>query len=510
MTMDFDPARDDPRASDRTVFPDPTYKETVLRPLFDGAKAHHVEGFRRIDRAHLVMLAETGILRDEDARAIAGALKAIDRDLDVPSLTYTGEVEDFFFLIEAELRRRIGPDIAGRLHTGRSRNDIDHTLFKLALKERIDALAARLRGFVDALLATAERERETLIVAYTHGQPAQPDTFGHYLGAIAEFVLRDLERLTAARRIVDLSPMGAAAITTSGFPLDRHRMAALLGFAAPLENSYGCIASVDYVTATYGAIELIFLHLGRPIQDLQFWTSFEVGQIYVPNAFVQISSIMPQKRNPVPIEHLRHLASQTVGRARAMLDIVHNTPFTDMNDSEGETHETGYGAFASAFRVLDLLTALVPALRVDPRRVAENIRRSCITVTELADSLVRIEGLSFREAHEIASHVARAVVAADGSLPTDGYPPFAAAFAHATGRPPGIDGHRFADIVSPEHFVAVRGRFGGPAPAALGASLARYRDRLDAFEREAREHKESEAASARELAERFAALAGEP
>ena len=109
--------------------------------------------------------------------------------------------------------------------------------------------------------------------------------------------------------------MGAAAITTSGFPLDRQRMAQLLGFAAPLENSYGCIASVDYVTATYGAVELIFLHLGRPIQDLQFWTSFEVGQVYVPNAFVQISSIMPQKRNPVPIEHLRHLASQTVGRA---------------------------------------------------------------------------------------------------------------------------------------------------------------------------------------------------
>ncbi|HEX2552582.1 MAG TPA: argininosuccinate lyase [Microvirga sp.] len=508
--MDLDPTRDDPRASDRSAFPDPTYKETVLRPLFDGAKAHHVAGFRRIDRAHLVMLAETGILRGEDARAIAGALEAIDRDLDVPSLTYTGEVEDFFFLIEKELRRRIGPEVAGRLHTGRSRNDIDHTLFKLALKERIDALGARLRGFVDALLATAERERGTLIVAYTHGQPAQPDTFGHYLAAVAEFVLRDLERLMAARRIVDLSPMGAAAITTSGFPLDRHRMAELLGFAAPLENSYGCIASVDYVTATYSAIELTFLHLGRPIQDLQFWTSFEVGQIYVPNAFVQISSIMPQKRNPVPIEHLRHLASQTVGRARAMLDIVHNTPFTDMNDSEGETHEMGYGAFASAFRVLDLLTALVPALRVDPRRVAENIRKSCITVTELADSLVRIEGLSFREAHEIASTVARAVVAADGSLPGDGYAPFVAAFAHAAGRPPGIDAGRFAEIVSPEHFVAVRGRFGGPAPEALQASLLRYRDRLDAFEREAKGHAAREAGSARELAERFAALAGEP
>jgi argininosuccinate lyase len=321
--------------------------------------------------------------------------------------------------------------------------------------------------------------------------------------------LRDIERLAAARRIVDLSPMGAAAITTSGFPLDRHQMAELLGFAAPLENSYGCIASVDYVTSTYSAIELLFLHLGRPIQDLQFWTSFEVGQIYVPNAFVQISSIMPQKRNPVPIEHLRHLASQTVGRARAMLDIVHNTPFTDMNDSEGETQEMGYGTFTSAARVLDLLTALMPALRIDGRRVAENIRRSCITVTELADSLVRIEGLSFREAHEIAAAVARAVVAADGSLPTDGYEPFVKAFAHATGGQPKIDAARFAEIVSPKHFVAVRGRFGGPAPEALDAALARYRERLAAAEREADEIAAREAASAQELAQRFAALSGE-
>jgi len=250
MTMDHQPQRDDPRVSDRSTFPDPTYKETVLRPLFDGARAHHADGFRRIDRAHLVMLSETGILEPEQASAIARTLVAIDREIEVSSLVYTGEVEDFFFLIEKELHRRLGPDVAGRLHTGRSRNDIDHTLFKLALKGRIDDLAARLRGFAGTLIEVAERERDTLIVAYTHGQPAQPDTFGHYLAAVAEFVLRDLERLAAARRVVDLSPMGAAAITTSGFPLDRQRTAQLLGFAAPLENSHGCIAPGGYMTAT--------------------------------------------------------------------------------------------------------------------------------------------------------------------------------------------------------------------------------------------------------------------
>jgi len=499
----------DPRQDDESVFPDPVYKETVLKPLFDGAKAHHVEGFRRIDRAHLVMLREAGILDASQAGAIARALEAIDAEVNVPSLTYTGEVEDFFFLIEKELKRRLGPDLAGRLHTARSRNDIDHTLFKLGLKERIDGLVTKARHLADTLIQVAEREQATLIVAYTHGQPAQPTTFGHYLGAMIEVLLRDIVRLMEARDIVDRSPMGAAAITTSGFPISRQRMAELLGFSRPLRNSYSCIAAVDYITATYGAIELMFLHLGRPIQDLQFWTSFEVGQVYVPNAFVQISSIMPQKRNPVPIEHLRHLASQTFGRARAMLDIMHNTPFTDMNDSEGETQSMGYEAFASAGRVLDLLAALIAEIQIDGARVRENIRRSCITVTELADSLVRREGLSFREAHEISAAVARAVVAVQGDLAKDGYAAFLKAFAEATGRATSVDEATFAELVSPEHFVAVRDRFGGPAPQALQAALLQYRDELGALSAQAQVNAEREARAAAELNAKFKALLGE-
>ena len=500
----------DPRLADTSSFPDPVYKETVLRPLFDGAKTHHVDGFRAIDRAHLVMLAETGILTAEQAGAIAGALVEIDREVDPSALVYTGEVEDFFFLIEKELKARLGADLGGRLHTARSRNDIDHTLFKLGLKTRIDPLLARLRTLLAALIASAEREKATLIVAYTHGQPAQPTTFGHYLAAMIEVLARDIERLETARATVDLSPMGAAAITTTGFPIDRDRVAELLGFSRPLQNSYSCIAAVDYITSTYGALELLFLHLGRPIQDFQFWTSFEVGQIYVPNAFVQISSIMPQKRNPVPIEHMRHLASQTFGRARAVLDIMHNTPFTDMNDSEGETQGFGYQAFETAGRVLDLLAAFVGAIRIDPARVSANIRRSCITVTELADTLVRTEGLSFREAHEIAAAVARAVVAIGGDLGTDGYTPFRQTFEKATGRKAEMSVERFAEIVSPEYFVAVRTRLGGPAPAPLDRAIAGYREQLAAFEARAAARAEREEKAAQELETRFMALIGEP
>lgn len=498
----------DPRLADQSVFPDPVYKETVLAPLFDGAKDHHVEGFRAIDRAHLVMLAETGILDGAEARDLAVALENIDAEIEPSQLVYTGEVEDFFFLIEKELKKRVGPDLGGRLHTARSRNDIDHTLFKLGLRERLNVLIGKALKLHATLIDAAEREKETLIVAYTHGQPAQPTTFGHYLSAIVEFVGRDIERLFDAYRIVDLSPMGAAAITTTGFPTDRARVAELLGFAAPLQNSYSCIAGVDYVTSTYSAIELMFLHLGRPIQDFQVWTSFEVGQIYVPNSLVQISSIMPQKRNPVPIEHLRHLASQTAGRAHAMLSVVHNTPFTDMNDSEGETQAMGYQAFASAYRVLDLLAALIQQIRIDPKRVRDNISRSCITITELADSLVRREGLSFREGHEIAAAVAKAVVAQGGDLVRDGFGPFTAAFEKATGRRSALDEASFGEIVSPEYFVYVRTRFGGPAPEPLNAAISGYRQDAARLAQTHEQILRRQADAARLLKTRFDALKG--
>jgi argininosuccinate lyase len=495
------------QAADRTRFPDPVYRETVLKPLFDGARLHHAQALARIDRAHLVMLVETGILDAPQGGAIARALLAMEREIEPAALAYGGDVEDYFFHMERELKARAGADIGGRLHTARSRNDIDHTFLKLGLLPRIDGLLAACRALLAALVEVAERDRDTLIVAYTHGQPAQPTTYGHYLAAMIEVLIRDMERLEAARDIVDLCPMGAAAITTSGFPIDRHRVAALLGFAAPLRNSYSCIAAVDYLTATYSAIALLFLHLGRPIQDFQFWSSFEVGQLYLPNAFVQISSIMPQKRNPVPFEHLRHLASQTVGRARAVGDVMHNTPFTDMTDSEAETHEMGYQAFEAGHRVLSLLTAVIRAGRIDPERVAVNLSRSCATITELADWLVRDEGLSFRLGHEIAADVARAVVALGGDLPSDGYAAFVDAFARHAGRQPRADAEDFARMVSPEQFVSLRDRFGGPAPKAMDAALADYRDSLAGFERRAQAITARERSAAAELESRIHEIA---
>lgn len=468
-----------PATTDTSRFPDPQYKATVLAPLFDGAKRHFARPLRAINEAHAVMLAETGIVSEGQAAALLIALAQIEAETDLASLSYTGEVEDWFFHVERELARKLGPDVAGRLHTGRSRNDIDHTEFKLVLQDRLDGLTEDLLGLIDAVLAAARRHRDTPIVAFTHGQPAQPSTWGHLLSAFLETLLRAETRLRAAAAGLAHCPMGAAAITTTGFPIDRARVAELLGFQAPLLNSYGCIAAVDYTTAVYGAIKLLFVDIGRFVQLLDHGSKFETRQLYVPNGFVQISSIMPQKRNPVPIEHLRLLSSLTCGRADMVIDTMRNTPFADMNDSEGEVQAAGYAAFDAGSRALRLLAALIDAVTVDAAAVADLVDRSCLTITELADSLVRAEGVSFRQAHGVAAAVAKAVAAAGGRLSNLGYDAFAQAFEQAVGRPPAITTDQFSRYVSVAHFLAVRDRPGGPAASALDNAFGHYQEGRD-------------------------------
>jgi argininosuccinate lyase len=225
-------------------------------------------------------------------------------------------------------------------------------------------------------------------------------------------------------------------------------------------------------------LKLIFVHLGRVVQDMAFWSAFEVGQLYVPNALVQISSIMPQKRNPVPIEHMRHMASVTAGRCDAIVNTMHNTPFTDMNDSEGEVQQAGYGAFEHGARMISLLTSFLPACQIDADRVAQNTDAACITITELADTLVRNEGLTFRQAHEVAAVTARAVIGRGAPL-RDGFDAFYAAFFEVAGRGPGLDREAFCHAVSARNFVDQRDRPGGPAPAVMDAALTQYRATLD-------------------------------
>ncbi|MCY4542634.1 MAG: argininosuccinate lyase [Rhodobacteraceae bacterium] len=485
-------------------FPDPVYRETVLAPAFDHVKAHFADYLHSIDQAHLVMLRETGILSAKQAAVTANALAATRRELDIDKLSYTGEFEDYFFLVEAEHEKRHGTS-ENMLHLARSRNDIDHTAFRLALMHRADEFMETALSAASAMVDKAQQESATLVVAYTHGQPAQPSTFGHYLAAAIEVFARDAKRLDQALDDLDRCPMGAAAITGSGFPIDRQRVSNLLGFREPAVNTYGCIAAVDHVTGLYSAVKLIFLHLGRLIQDLFHWSSFEVGQLRVSDGLVQVSSIMPQKRNPVAIEHLRHMASVSVGYCDTVLGTMHNTPFTDMNDSEAEVQHVGLKAFGHGGRTLRLLEAVVAGCSIDAFRAREIIEASCITVTELADTLVRDCDIGFRQAHGIASATARKVIQGRARL-VDGYEEFKEAFAASTGRTTEMSAASYAAAVWPRTFVERRNCLGGPAPEALEHGLKNCRESLRELGSKQAVRQSRRARAALELNHAFASL----
>ncbi len=462
------------KMTDNSTFPNETYMETVLAPLFDASKETFADYHFRVNLAHAVMLTEQSILSKDQGKQILDALIDIENSLNLEDLTYTGEVEDYFFYVEGELIKKLGSDLAGRLHTGRSRNDIDHTIFKMHLLDLSAVLLTELNQLIATLLQVAEGGKSTIILAYTHGQPAQPTTWGHYLGAFIEILQRDVDRITLAVQTADLCSMGAAAITTTGFDLNRERMAELLGFSAPLENSYGCISSVDYVTGLYAAMKVMFLNIGRFVQDLAQRTGFETGHLYVPNEFVQISSIMPQKRNPVPIEHMRLMASLSGGHCDTIINTMHNTPFTDMNDSETEVQRAGHKAFESGGRLLRLLNEFVAAVQVDEDRIADHIGKSCATITEVADSIARIEQISFKSAHEIAAAMSRSAIAQKIALEAFDFDDFSIIYKQHTGTETIITPEQLATIGSPGHFVSVRNLTGGPAIPAFERSLKKY------------------------------------
>src|SRR5437899_1137872 len=288
-----------------------------------------------IHYAHLVMLADQKIVERDDARAIRKALDAIDLEA-VRSVRYDGTFEDLFYYVDRLIARGCGDDAAGRLHTARSRNDIDMTMYRMRQRELMLAIVEGTLALRRVLLAQAERHRDTVFAAHTHTQPAQPSTIAHYLLAVVEQLERDTIRLKAAYASTNQNPLGACAITGTGFPIDRRRTAELLGFDGVTGNTYGSIATVDYLLESVTASAVLLGGLGRVVQDLLLWCTSEFGYLRLADGFVQCSSIMPQKRNPVGLEHARAIASKALGQASAILLAVHNTPFGDIVDTEDD------------------------------------------------------------------------------------------------------------------------------------------------------------------------------
>ncbi len=445
-------------------FPAPDYLDTVLRRNFEDAQKYFLEDLLEINVAHALMLGRAGIIPQEDASRLVAGLRAIDREA-VRGACYDGTVEDLYFYLQRLVCERCGEEIGGKLLTARSRNDVDIALYRLSLRRELLELSAAHLGLREAVLSLVAAHLRTVMPAHTHTQPAQPTTLAHYLLGITEFLERDDSRLRAAYAIANCSPLGACALTTTGFPIDRHYTADLLGFDGLAENSFAAVAGADYLTGACAAVAVTAVNVGRFLQDLLLWSTPEFGYLRLPDAYVQISSIMPQKRNPVALEHARVLASRAAGEALAVFQSVHNTPFGDIVDVEDDLQPLVFTAFDDARRALRLLTGVLGGVEVDRERLLRLAGQKFLTASELADTLVREEGLSFGQAHRLIQQAVKRSENEEDLL------------RHLMAQGLRTSEAKLRRALDPENFVAVRGIVGGPAPAETARALDTARAR---------------------------------
>lgn len=459
-------------------FPHPQYDTHVLRPAYADALEYLFEPMLSAHEAHAIALGEAGIISDSNVVAILGAVATV-REEGAEQLGYEPGVEDLFFRVEARIIGEAGESYGGNLQLARSRNDLGQALFRIAFRTQILSVASDLVSLREEILSLALDHLETIMPGYTHTQPAQPVTFAHYLAGVLSFLESDQERMQSAYASVNQSPLGAAAFTGSGFPIDRERVAELLGFDRVIQSTHHSIGAGDHLTDTAFAVQSLAIGLGRMTRDLLFYATRESGALRIGDEFVQISSIMPQKRNPVVLEHLRARLARTLGYAQTVVVCCHNIPYGDTQDIEDEIMPPMMASLSCARDVLQLYRAVFASLEIDRAAMAERAGRSFMTTTELADGLVREAGLPFRTAHGLVARLVRR--AAEEGLDSNQLDVgmLQEIAQSELGRPLEFSREQFERSLDPGHFVRTRDGVGGVAPAATGRLLDQLSARID-------------------------------
>jgi len=456
-------------------FPGKTYAEVVLSPAYENAKKFLLKPMLSISKAHLIMLVEQGLLPRNIAIKIAEAIKELDLE-SIQESKYDGSFEDLFFCVEKKIMDKTG-EVGGSLHIARSRNDMGVAMYRMVLREKLLLALKSMLRFQETLLDVAKKHRDTIVLGYTHTQQAQPMTFAHYMIAVHDSVSRDVKRFLAAYKNCNLSPLGAVALTTTGFPINRERVAQLLGFNGIVENAYDAISGADYLGESASVVKLALIDLGRFIQDLLIWSTQEFSAIYVADPYVQISSIMPQKRNPVSLEHIRALSSSAVGSASTVLQMIHNTPFGDINDTEDDLQPYLWNSLELAEKIFRLSTVVIGTIELNKELLLNRAKDSFATITELADTLVRELNIPFRTSHSITRHLVEICLLRKIKPSEVTTELLDEAAKQVIGRPLLLSGEALKSALDPVHFVKVRSLTGGPAPEEIDR-LIRTRQEL--------------------------------
>jgi argininosuccinate lyase len=356
-------------------------------------------------KAHCAMLVTRQILSPEDGAAIAAGLDRVLAEIEEGIFQFRREHEDIHMNVEARLAELVGP-AAGRLHTARSRNDQVATDFRLWTRNAIDRLDRQMRALQEALLGQAERHAGTVMPGFTHLQIAQPVTFGHHLMAYVEMVGRDRGRLADCRKRLNESPLGAAALAGTSFPIDRVETAKALGFDRPMANSLDAVSARDFALELLAAAAIAGTHLSRLAEEIVLWCSDGFRFVRLTDAFTSGSSIMPQKRNPDAAELVRAKVGRLLGAFSGLLVVLKGLPLAYSKDMQ-EDKEPVFLAVDTLELCLAATTGMVLDLEADPEAMRRAAARGFSTATDLADWLVRVLGLPFRQAHHVTGRIVR-------------------------------------------------------------------------------------------------------
>jgi len=419
-------------------------------------------------QAHAAMLVRQGVLNPEDGESIRDGLETIRREIEAGTFAFSAALEDIHMNVEARLAELIG-DAAGRLQTGRSRNDQVATDFKLWVREAIDEAEAHLKDLQAALIDQAEAHAATIMPGFTHLQTAQPVTFGHHMLAYVEMFGRDRGRFADARARLNESPLGAAALAGTSFPIDRDATAAALGFDRPAANSLDAVADRDFAVEYLAAAALTAVHLSRFAEEIVLWCSQGFAFVTLSDAFTTGSSIMPQKRNPDAAELVRGKAGRILGSLQALLVVLKGLPLAYGKDMQ-EDKEPVFDVADSLALCLAATAGMVRDLAPQPGALRAAAEAGFPTATDLADWLVRVLGLPFREAHHITGRIVAAAEAAGVGLAE-------LSLEQMQEIEPRISQDVY-DVLSVEASVASRTSHGGTAPDNVRAAVKAARERF--------------------------------
>jgi argininosuccinate lyase len=354
-------------------------------------------------KAHCRMLVDCKIITAADGNAILSGLDAVLKDIEAGDFEFKTSLEDIHMNVEAALADRIG-EAAGRLHTGRSRNDQVATDFRLWVRDAIDMLDEQLQNLQRALIEKAEAHADTVMPGFTHLQSAQPVTFGHHMLAYVEMTGRDRGRFADARKRVNESPLGAAALAGTAFPIDRHATAEALGFDRPLANSLDAVSSRDFTLEFLAAAAITATHISRLAEELVLWAAPQFGYIRLSDAFSTGSSIMPQKRNPDAAELARAKTGRILGAFTALTVVMKGLPLAYGKDMQ-EDKEPTFDATDSLSLAIAAMAGMIDDLEPNADAMRASLKDGFPTATDIADWLVRELGLPFRTAHHATGRI---------------------------------------------------------------------------------------------------------